>query len=81
MGTELDQLKMFCEWEREYNARPGKTHIAEWALREIERQHALLEEMAGAMRAAVLQNYHGMLMTGEEIRRCEAALAKWEASK
>jgi hypothetical protein len=42
----LDQLKKFCEWERAYNAKPDKIHIAEWARDEIIRQRELLKKSA-----------------------------------
>jgi hypothetical protein len=33
-------------------------------------------ELLEALRLAVRQNSHDMLMTGEELRKCEAAIAK-----
>ena len=35
-----------------------------------------MENMKSALRIAVRQNSHDMLMTGDELRRCEAALEK-----
>ena len=35
-----------------------------------------MEKMEAALRIAVRQNSHDMLMTGDELRRCEAALEK-----
>lgn len=37
------------------------------------------ERLAGLLRVAVRQNEHDMLMTGEELRACSAALAEREA--
>lgn len=34
------------------------------------------DELLAALRLAVRQNSHDMLMTGEELRQCEAAIAK-----
>lgn len=34
------------------------------------------DELLSALRLAVRQNSHDMLMTGEELRQCEAAIAK-----
>lgn len=37
---KLEQLRAFVEWEKEQN--PAKTHIAVWALSEIERLNAVI---------------------------------------
>ncbi len=37
---------------------------------------AAAPELLAALRLAVRQNSHDMLMTGEELRQCEAAIAK-----
>jgi hypothetical protein len=39
------------------------------------------DELLEALRVAVRQNSHGMLMTGEELRACEAAIAKATGEK
>jgi len=49
--------------------------------RELLRQDALIVDMAKALRVAVNQNEHDMLMTGEELRACLEALAKAEAQQ
>lgn len=41
--SRMGQLRRFVAWEREHN--PGKTHIAEWALAEIEALQGLLDEV------------------------------------
>ncbi len=38
--SPMEQLIGFVDWERKNN--PGQTHVAEWALAEIERQHEAL---------------------------------------
>ena len=41
VNDELNQLRSFAEWERTHNPHPeGRQHVAEWALREIERLRA-----------------------------------------
>ena len=42
---------------------------------------AAVAELIEAMRLAVRQNSHDMLMTGEEIRACESALARVGCAK
>lgn len=44
-----------------------------------ERLRAAAPELLEALRIAVRQNSHDMLMTGEELRLCEAAIAKCNA--
>ena len=48
------------------------TKAIDAAIEMIER----MEKMEAALRIAVWQNSHDMLMTGDELRRCEAALEK-----
>jgi len=45
---KLDQLAAFIAFEREHNSHPGKTHIAEWALGEIERLRTTLVDLDSA---------------------------------
>lgn len=40
--SKLEQLRAFVAWEQENN--PEKTHIAAWALWEIERLYAAISE-------------------------------------
>lgn len=44
----------------------------------IERLHAVNAELLEALKLAVRQNEHDMLMTGDELRSCRAAIAKVE---
>jgi hypothetical protein len=43
---------------------------------ELRRLHAENEALRGELKMAVRQNEHDMLMTGEELRACEAAIFK-----
>ena len=42
---------------------------------------AAAPELLEALKLAVRQNSHDMLMTGEELRQCEAAIAKVEGQQ
>jgi hypothetical protein len=53
----------------------SKTHHYE-AAAELRRLHKVIEELLEALKLAVRQNDHDMLMTGEELRICRAAIAK-----
>jgi len=50
-------------------------------LRTIDTLTAQRDELLAALRVAVRQNSHDMLMTGEELRACEAAIAKATGSQ
>jgi hypothetical protein len=51
VNDELSQLRSFAEWERTHNPHPeGRQHVAEWAVREIERLRAAPAEPAQGMR-------------------------------
>ena len=72
-------LRQFNEWRRgdyepsEQPAPPDPIEIGEAidaAVEMIER----MEKMEAALRIAVRQNSHDMLMTGDELRQCEAAM-------
>lgn len=69
-------LRQFNEWRRgddETIEQPDPCEIGEAidaAIEMIER----MEKMEAALRIAVRQNSHDMLMTGPELRQCEAAL-------
>ena len=72
-------LRQFNDWRRsdyapeEQPTQPDPVEISEAidaAIEMIER----MEKMEAALRIAVRQNSHDMLMTGSELRRCEAAL-------
>ena len=73
------KVRVFNEWRRgdyepsEQPAPPDPCEIGEAidaAVEMIER----MEKMEAALRIAVQQNSHDMLMTGDELRQCEAAL-------
>ena len=42
--------------------------------------NAITKELLDALKMATLQNQLDMLMTGEELRKCESAIAKAEAA-
>jgi hypothetical protein len=46
------------------------------AAAELRRLHTLNQALVEALELAVRQNSHDMMLTGEELRTCEAALAK-----
>ena len=48
------------------------------AAAELRRLHEVNQELLEAVKLAVGQNDHDMLMTGEELRVCRAAIAKAE---
>jgi hypothetical protein len=48
------------------------------AAAELRRLHAVNAELLEALKLAVRQNDHDMLMTGEELRVADAAIAKAE---
>lgn len=74
-------LRQFNEWRRgdyepsEQPAPPDPIEIGEAidaAIEMIER----MGKMEAALQIAMRQNSHDMLMTGDELRQCEAALEK-----
>jgi hypothetical protein len=48
------------------------------AAHELRRLQAVNQELLEALKLAVRQNEHDMLMTGEELRICDAAIARAE---
>ena len=70
-------LRQFNEWRRgdEDVPQPDPREIGEAidaAVEMIER----MGKMEAALQIAMRQNSHDMLMTGDELRQCEAALEK-----
>jgi len=74
-------LRQFNEWRRgdyepsEQPAPPDPREIGEAidaAVEMIER----MGKMEAALQIAMRQNSHDMLMTGDELRQCEAAMEK-----
>ena len=69
-------LRQFNEWRRDFDDKveqPDSREIGEAidaAVEMIER----LERVESALRIAVRQNSHDMLMTSDELRLCETAL-------
>jgi hypothetical protein len=55
--------------------------LADDAAAELRRLHALNGELLEALKLAVRQNEHDMLMTGEELRNARAAIARAKGEK
>jgi hypothetical protein len=70
MDKQIEALRMAAVLEA-FQAQWDKEHTEELILLRQTNQ-ALVE----ALELAVRQNSHDMLMTGDELRTCEAALAK-----
>ena len=69
-------LRQFNEWQRgdgplDY-VPSGLINAIDEAIEMIER----MGKMEAALQIAMRQNSHDMLMTGDELRQCEAALEK-----
>ena len=56
----------------------GTVNNLSLAAAELRRLHEVNQELLEAVKLAVGQNDHDMLMTGEELRVCRAAIAKAE---
>ena len=69
-------LRQFMDWRRDKsNWTPSPMQIEkaiDAAIEMIER----MGKMEAALQIAMRQNSHDMLMTGDELRQCEAALEK-----
>lgn len=60
-------------------SKEGEALIVVYDLGTNEADHSLIAaapDLLAALRMAVRQNSHDMLMTGEELRKCGAAIAK-----
>ena len=55
--------------------------IAAWNTRTQPAPDPLLDQLAEALRTAITQNEHDMLMTGEELRECSKALSAFDARR
>ena len=72
------KLQHFNDWRRGHHddaAQPDPREIGEAidaAIEMIER----MGKMEAALQIAMRQNSHDMLMTGDELRQCEAAMEK-----
>jgi hypothetical protein len=85
MADSLD--KFSNPWDKEVAAELRRLHAieGEWAQlsqddgkaeRQIARLHAVNQELLEALKLAVRQNDHDMLMTGEELRVAYAAIVR-----
>ena len=71
-------LRQFNGWRRDFEDKfeQPDPHEASEAIDAAVGMIERMEKMEAALRIAVRQNSHDMLMTGDELRRCEAALEK-----
>ena len=76
MSTQPEHLRLIQhmddEWPEDWDGNAIRA--------ELRRLYALNQELLEALKLAVRQNSHDMLMTGEELRQCSAAIAKAEAA-
>ena len=71
-----DILRQFNEWQKgdgplDYSPN-GLINAVDTAIEMIER----MDRMEAALQIAMRQNSHDMLLTGDELRQCEAAMEK-----
>ena len=70
----ITEVKRFALGMADLLERQGFTIAAA----ELRRLHVQRDALLEALKLAVRQNEHDMLMTGEELRQCRAAIAKAE---
>jgi hypothetical protein len=77
MSTKPEALRLAKELVlvHQGHADEGPSTFTE-AAAELRRLHSVNADLLEALKLAVRQNSHDMLMTGEELRKCEAAIAK-----
>lgn len=78
LNTASYAMRMNAEAQRDHFealAKDNGATIIKTAC-ELGAMTAQRDELLAALRLAVRQNSHDMLMTGEELRQCEAAIAK-----
>ena len=79
LSNELWHKK--TEWlQNSYTTAELGIHRADVMKQRIDRLRSLNQELVEALNLAVRQNSHDMLMTGDELRTCETALAKAKQS-
>lgn len=78
LNTWLDKTS----WVQE-TARPSELgmHRADAIRTRMLKTEAQRDDLLEALKLAVRQNEHDMLMTGEELRQCRAAIAKAEGQE
>ena len=69
-------LRQFNEWRRDTSNWPPSPMLIEKAIDTAIEMIERMGEMEAALQIAMRQNSHDMLMTGDELRQCEAALEK-----
>jgi hypothetical protein len=76
MNTQPEALRLADAIEAPFTSEWMKGITLDHFAAELRRLHTLNQELVEALELAVRQNSHDMVMTGEELRTCEAALAK-----
>jgi len=71
MNKQPEALRLADELETEWI-----TPLEFRSAAELRRLHQVNQELVEALELAVRQNSHDMLMTGDELRVCEALIAK-----
>lgn len=69
-------LRQFNEWRRDTSNWPPSPMLIEKAIDAAIEMIERMGKMEAALQIAMRQNSHDMLMTGDELRQCEAALEK-----
>lgn len=69
-------LRQLIDWRRDKSNWPPSPILVEKAIDAAIEMIERMEKMEAALQIALRQNSHDMLMTGDELRQCEAALEK-----
>lgn len=69
-------LRQFMDWRRDKSNWPPSPMQIEKAIDAAIEMIERMGKMEAALQIAMRQNSHDMLMTGDELRQCEAALEK-----
>lgn len=67
-------LRQLTDWRKGVDVDPPAPLAVDKAIDAAVEMIERMEKMEAALRIAVRQNSHDMLMTGPELRQCEAAL-------
>lgn len=69
-------LRQFMDWRRDKSNWPPSPMQIEKAIDAAIEMIERMGKMEAALQIAMRQNSHDMLMTGDELRQCEAAMEK-----
>ena len=69
-------LRQFMDWRRDKSNWPPSPMQIEKAIDAVIEMIERMGKMEAALQIAMRQNSHDMLMTGDELRQCEAAMEK-----